>query len=143
MTPDDALLSLRDIEGVYGSFFVDLKGAVVARDVPPVVGDAALAAAAPRIHRLWGVLPTADAATHITLEFASHGLFIRRFPHGSLCVFAPTSVNQSALQMAAVFAVDQLREATSPDHPQAAEPENTRSKEKRSFFYRGRRFFRE
>ncbi len=147
MRADEALPALRDIEGVYGSFFVDTQGRVVARDVPSVIEEASLAAAAPRISRLWGVLPTGDRAQDITLEFASHGLFIRRFSQGSLCVLAPTNVNQAALQMAATVAVEQLRVALEsgaeePTPPEAREPQSApTSGKKRAYIYRGRRFF--
>src|SRR5688572_25613398 len=99
----DALSSLKDIEGVYGSFVVDANGGLTLRDLPAVIDNAALREAGPRIARLWGAFPEDDPPEYVMLEFSSHQVFIRKFDAGSLCVFVPPTVNRLALKMAASF----------------------------------------
>jgi hypothetical protein len=103
MIGPDVLSSLKDIDGVYGSFVVDASGTLVLRDLPAVIDNAGLREAGPRIARLWGAFPEDDAPEHVLLEFASHQVFIKKFEAGSLCIFVPPSVNRPALKMAANF----------------------------------------
>ena len=103
MITTDVLSSLKDIDGVYGSFVVDATGALILRDLPGVIDNGALREAGPRIARLWGAFPEDDPADYVLLEFASHQVFIKKFEAGSLCIFVPPSVNRPALRMAANF----------------------------------------
>ena len=103
MITADVLSSLKDIDGVYGSFVVDATGALILRDLPGVIDNGALREAGPRIARLWGAFPEDDPADYVLLEFASHQVFIKKFEAGSLCIFVPPSVNRPALRMAANF----------------------------------------
>jgi hypothetical protein len=103
MIGPDVLSSLKDIDGVYGSFVVDASGTLVLRDLPAVIDNAGLREAGPRIARLWGAFPEDDSPEHVLLEFASHQVFIKKFEAGSLCIFVPPSVNRPALKMAANF----------------------------------------
>lgn len=100
MNPLAALGSLKDIEGVYGSFVVDRDGTPLFRDLPVVIASSALCEAGPRIARLWGALPQDDSPLQAMITFSSHLLFVRRFTTGSLCVFVPLNVNKPALGMA-------------------------------------------
>jgi len=148
MKPTDALSSLKDIEGVYGSFVVDAAGGLAGRDLPAVIDNAALREAGPRIARLWGAFPEDDAPEYVLLEFASHQVFIRKFDAGSLCVFVPPTVNRLALKMAVNFVARWLdsqavasaeSEPPLPQQPPVeAAPESTRAR--KTFFYRGQRY---
>jgi hypothetical protein len=152
MKPVDALSSLKDIDGVYGSFVVDASGGLTLRDLPAVIDNAALREAGPRIARLWGAFPDDDRPEYVLLEFSSHQVFIRKFDAGSLCVFVPPSVNRLALKMAASFVARWLDEelgvasmsmdpspVSEPPPPpsQSAPPLNAR---KTTYFYRGQRY---
>src|SRR5690606_30778910 len=53
---DAALATLKDIDGVYGSFVIDRDGRLKARDLPAVFDEQALGDAGPRIVRLWEVI---------------------------------------------------------------------------------------
>ena len=97
----DVLHSLKDIDGVYGSFVVDRDGRLRARDLPAVFDDAALGDSGPRIVRLWEVVAEDEAPEYTLIEFAEYWLFIRPVPGGSLCVVVPPNVNVFALRMAA------------------------------------------
>src|SRR5688572_23647042 len=96
-----ALNTLKDIEGVYGSFVVDRDGHLFARDLPAVFDDNALGDSGPRIVRLWEVVSEDEAPEYTLIEFSEYWLFIRPVPSGTLCVVVPPRVNVSALRMAA------------------------------------------
>lgn len=94
------LQSLRDIDGVYGSFLIDAAGATRARDLPPVFDDQTLAETGLRIARLWEAITDSGAAEYALLEFVEYNLFLRRVGDGCLCVVVPTQVNVLALRLA-------------------------------------------
>lgn len=101
MEPLEALASLKDIDGVYGSFVVDAGGVPTLRDLPTIISNSALTEAGPRIARLWGALPPDDPGDRALISFSSHQLFVKRLAAGSLCVFVPPGVNRLALNVAA------------------------------------------
>src|SRR5688572_25832448 len=145
----DALSSLKDIEGVYGSFVVDANGGLTLRDLPAVIDNAALREAGPRIARLWGAFPEDDPPEYVMLEFSSHQVFIRKFDAGSLCVFVPPTVNRLALKMAANFVARWLDSQSvaappsveaEPPRPSAAPAEDRSGKKKMTYIYRGQRY---
>ena len=152
MKPLDALESLKDIEGVYGSFVVDALGGLTLRDLPAVIDNSALREAGPRIARLWGAFPDDDAPEYVLLEFSSHQVFIRKFDAGSLCVFVPPSVNRQALKMATSFvarwldaelpAISMQVEQSPLSEPGASDsqPHDAFAGRKTTYFYRGQRY---
>jgi predicted regulator of Ras-like GTPase activity (Roadblock/LC7/MglB family) len=117
-----ALTTLKDIEGVYGSFVVDRDGRLCARDLPAVFDDNALGDSGPRIVRLWEVVAEEDAPEYTLIEFSEYWLFIRPVPSGTLCVVVPPRVNVSALRMAA-GRVAPRRPHDTPHEPVAPPPE--------------------
>jgi hypothetical protein len=150
MKPLDALSSLKDIDGVYGSFVVDVTGGLTLRDLPAVIDNAALREAGPRIARLWGAFPDDDPPEYVLLEFSSHQVFIRKFDAGSLCVFVPPTVNRLALRMAANFVARWLdaeldsgsvepSPVSEPPPPSQSAPPPPPNK-KTTYFYRGQRY---
>lgn len=94
------LQSLRDIDGVYGSFVIGAGGETRARDLPPVFDDQTLAESGVRIARLWEVVSESGAPEYALLEFAEYNLFLRRVGNGCLCVIVPAQVNVLALRLA-------------------------------------------
>jgi predicted regulator of Ras-like GTPase activity (Roadblock/LC7/MglB family) len=96
-----ALQSLRDIDGVYGSFVVDATGEPTARDLPAVFDEHTLAESGFRIARLWEVVSEGGAPEYAMLEFSEYCLFLRRIATGCLCVVVPPQVNVLALRLAA------------------------------------------
>jgi hypothetical protein len=150
MNETDALSSLKDIEGVYGSFVVDSSGGLTLRDLPAVIDNAALREAGPRIARLWGAFPEEDPPEYVLLEFVSHQVFIKKFESGSLCVFVPPNVNRLALKMAANFVGRWLDSRAVPPQPSEPDPAMTpapgvatmddRPSKKTTYIYRGQRY---
>jgi predicted regulator of Ras-like GTPase activity (Roadblock/LC7/MglB family) len=114
----EALNTLRDIDGVYGSFVVDRDGRLCARDLPAVFDDGALGDSGPRIVRLWEVVSEDDAPEYTLIEFSEYWLFVRAVPSGTLCVVVPPRVNVSALRMAASLVAKRLK----LDEPMSALP---------------------
>jgi hypothetical protein len=120
MFTERTLQSLRDIEGVYGSFIVDANGGTVARDLPALFDAHTLAESGERIVRLWEVLSENGAPEYALVEFAEYSLFLRGVflrgtsrpgfaPNltmsetaapGCLCVVVPSTVNLLALRLA-------------------------------------------
>jgi hypothetical protein len=96
-----ALQSLRDIDGVYGSFVINSSGDTTARDLPSVFDDHTLAESGLRIARLWEVVSEAGCPEYAMLEFSEYCLFLRRVAVGCLCVVVPPNVNVLALRLAA------------------------------------------
>jgi hypothetical protein len=152
MKPVDALSSLKDIGGVYGSFVVDASGGLTLRDLPAVIDNAALREAGPRIARLWGAFPDDDPPEYVMLEFSSHQVFIRKFEAGSLCVFVPPNVNRLALKMAASFVARWLDaelgaaavaiepSPVSEPLPPPSQDASQLGAKKTTYFYRGQRY---
>jgi hypothetical protein len=94
------LQSLRDIDGVYGSFLLNAAGETRARDLPPVFDDQTLAESGARIARLWELISENGPAEFALLEFSEYNLFLRRVGNGCLCVVVPAHVNVLALRLA-------------------------------------------
>lgn len=95
-----ALHSLRDIDGVYGSFVLNAAGEPTARDLPAVFDDRTLSESGFRIVRLWEVVSENGPPEYALLEFSEYSLFLRRVGDGCLCVVVPTNVNVLALRLA-------------------------------------------
>jgi hypothetical protein len=95
-----ALQSLRDIDGVYGSFLIGAAGDTRARDLPAVFDDHTLSESGARIAQLWEVVSDSGPPEYALLEFSEYSLFLRRVGTGCLCVVVPASVNILALRLA-------------------------------------------
>ncbi len=103
-----ALQSLRDIDGVYGSFVVNARGETTLRDLPAVFDDATLAESGLRVARFWEAALNGAAPEYALLEFSEYSLFLRPAARGCLCVVAPHTVNVLALKLACKVVARQL-----------------------------------
>ena len=73
------LQTLRDIQGIQGSFVVgNDDGQLLARDLPRFIDESALAQVGPRICRLLEVIESEQPMESSALRFADHRLDIRR-----------------------------------------------------------------
>src|SRR5688572_32930290 len=88
-----ALHSLRDIDGVYGSFVLNAAGQPTARDLPAVFDDATLEESGSRIMRLWEAVSDSGPPDYALLEFSEYSLFLRPVGDSCLCVVVPLNVN--------------------------------------------------
>jgi hypothetical protein len=103
-----ALHSLRDIDGVYGSFVLNAAGEPTARDLPAVFDDRTLTESGFRIVRLWEVVSESNPPEYALLEFAEYSLFLRGVGEGCLCVVVPSGVNVLALRLASKWVARHL-----------------------------------
>jgi hypothetical protein len=103
-----ALQSLRDIEGVYGSFVINSAGEPSARDLPAVFDNGTLLESGGRIVRLWELAAEDGVPEYALLEFSEYSLFLRGLGSGCLCVIVPATVNLLALRLASRWVVKNL-----------------------------------
>jgi predicted regulator of Ras-like GTPase activity (Roadblock/LC7/MglB family) len=121
----NVLRSLRDVDGVVGSFVLDRHGELDARDLPDYFDSSALLEVAPRIERLYEAWKTLGAELETaSLSFAEHKLHVRELNTGFLVVVSAAQVNAPALRMAIGMVSRRLTaalEARAGIPPQAAE----------------------
>jgi len=97
----DTLHTLRDIQGIQGSFVVASgSGQILARDLPSVIDDASLNQVGPRICRLMDLVEAEQPTDSSALRFAEHRIDVRAMGAALLCVMADACVNQPALRIA-------------------------------------------
>jgi predicted regulator of Ras-like GTPase activity (Roadblock/LC7/MglB family) len=95
------LRSLRDVDGVLGSFVLGRQGGLDARDLPDYFDSAVLLEVAPRVERLYEAWKSLGSELETaSLSFAEHKLHLREFGAGFLAVVSLTQVNAPALRMA-------------------------------------------
>ena len=95
------LRSLRDVDGVVGSFVLSRQGTLDARDLPDYFDSGALLEIAPRIERLYEAWKSLGAELETaSLSFAEHKLHVRELGTGFLAVVSSAQVNAPALRMA-------------------------------------------
>lgn len=97
---ENALRSLRDIDGVVGSFLLDQHGELMARDMPSVFDEGTLRGASRRLGQLRAAF---EADGHefdgCTARFGAHLVILRAAAKRTLCVVCPMGTNLSTLQM--------------------------------------------
>src|SRR6478735_7672530 len=94
------LSSLRDLEGIVGSFVVSETGDVVAKDLPAYF-DGVLEEVGPRLLRLREALDMAEGdVSSCSVRYAGHKLTIRSIDTALLAVVADAKTNGPALRMA-------------------------------------------
>lgn len=97
---ESALLSLRDVEGVLGSFVLDAHGSVLARDMPAMFDVETLLSASVRLAQLRAALEAnGDEFDGCTARFGAHLVVLRAASSRTLCVLCPLGVNLTTLQM--------------------------------------------
>ncbi|HVU50993.1 MAG TPA: hypothetical protein VHL80_09930 [Polyangia bacterium] len=97
-----SLGTLKDVAGIMGSFVLTEQGRLVAREIPPLFDDAALAEAGGRLTRLRETFATVgDRLEVAVVRFRDHKLYLKALGGGMLCIVAEAGVNMPALRMAA------------------------------------------
>jgi predicted regulator of Ras-like GTPase activity (Roadblock/LC7/MglB family) len=98
---ESVLQSLRDIEGVLGSFLLDDRGELIAQDMPSLFDQSTLSYASARLSQLRAALESATTAGFdgCTARFGNHLLFLRAAQARTLCVLCPVGTNLNTLQM--------------------------------------------
>jgi hypothetical protein len=97
---ENALHSLRDIEGVLGSFVLDVHGKLLAHDMPSIFDHETLSSASLRLSQLRAAFEAnGDGFDGCTARFGSHLLVLRAAHARTLCVLCPLGLNLNTLQM--------------------------------------------
>lgn len=93
--------TLRDVEGVQGSFVLSTRGELLARDLPAVLDDGLFAVVGPRILRFhYALTAQGEDLCQVVLRFAQHRLEVRPGASGFVCVLCDVNTNAAALRMA-------------------------------------------
>jgi predicted regulator of Ras-like GTPase activity (Roadblock/LC7/MglB family) len=94
--------TLKDVSGILGSFVLTGDGDLVAREIPPMFDDGALAEASGRLTRLRETFAAVgDHLDVAVVRFRDHKLYLKKLGAGMLCIVAEGGVNMPALRMAA------------------------------------------
>lgn len=94
------LSSLRDLEGIVGSFVVSEAGDVVAKDLPAYF-DGVLEEVGPRMLRLRDALDLAEGdVSSCNVRYAGYKLTLRSLDGALIAVIADSKINGPALRMA-------------------------------------------
>jgi predicted regulator of Ras-like GTPase activity (Roadblock/LC7/MglB family) len=97
-----SLGTLKDVAGIMGSFVFTEDGRLVAREIPALFDDTALAEASGRLTRLRETFAAVgDRLDVAVVRFRDHKLYLKALGGGMLCIVAEGSVNMPALRMAA------------------------------------------
>jgi predicted regulator of Ras-like GTPase activity (Roadblock/LC7/MglB family) len=116
---DQALLGLRDVDDVHGSFVIAGDGSLLARDLPHVFRDELFADVGPRLTRLRDTLQAnGEDVKSLVLRFSEHKLHLKPVGASLLCIITGSSVNGPALRMATnLVAKHVAMEAETPGPP--------------------------
>jgi predicted regulator of Ras-like GTPase activity (Roadblock/LC7/MglB family) len=97
-----SLGTLKDVAGIMGSFVFTDDGRLIAREIPAMFDDTALAEASGRLTRLRDTFAAVgDRLDVAVLRFRDHKLYLKALGAGMLCIVAEGTVNMPALRMAA------------------------------------------
>jgi predicted regulator of Ras-like GTPase activity (Roadblock/LC7/MglB family) len=123
-----SLGTLKDVAGIMGSFIFTDDGRLIARELPAMFDDTALAEASGRLTRLRDTFAAVgDRLDVAVVRFRDHKLYLKALGAGMLCIVAEGSVNMPALRMAANLVGRRLapaleRAAQEPPPPAPAAP---------------------
>jgi predicted regulator of Ras-like GTPase activity (Roadblock/LC7/MglB family) len=97
---EETLRTLRDVEGVYGSFVIAETGALVASDLPAVFDADLFEEVGPRITRLYETFRSSgEELDGCVLRYVDHKLYLRAMTWGLIGILSAVAVNKPALRM--------------------------------------------
>jgi predicted regulator of Ras-like GTPase activity (Roadblock/LC7/MglB family) len=114
---EETLRTLRDVQGVYGSFVISGTGALIARDLPAIFDGDLFAEVGPRVTRLYETfLSGGEDLDACMLRFADHKVYFRKIAWGVIGVLSTVSVNMPALRMVANLVIRKIDPEVGPSH---------------------------
>jgi predicted regulator of Ras-like GTPase activity (Roadblock/LC7/MglB family) len=106
---EETLRTLRDVQGVYGSFVISSSGALIARDLPTIFDGDLFAEVGPRVTRLYETIGSGgDELESCMLRYAEHKVYLRRMEWGVIGVLSTVAVNMPALRMVANLVIRKI-----------------------------------
>jgi hypothetical protein len=106
---EEMLRTLRDVEGVYGSFVIAGTGGLVASDLPAVFDAALFDEVGPRITRLYETFRSSgEELDGCVLRYAEHKLYLRAMTWGLIGILSAVAVNKPALRMVANLVIRRI-----------------------------------
>ncbi|MDP9150213.1 MAG: hypothetical protein M3O36_09770 [Myxococcota bacterium] len=106
---EETLRTLRDVEGVYGSFVIAGSGGLVASDLPAVFDSQLFEEVGPRIVRLYDTFRSSgEELDGCVLRYAEHKLHLRRMSWGLVGILSAVAVNKPALRMVANLVIRRI-----------------------------------
>jgi predicted regulator of Ras-like GTPase activity (Roadblock/LC7/MglB family) len=119
-TPDQLLRSLRDVQGVTGSFVTSHDGQLLWRDMPAYFPNEALAEVAPRAARIFESWSADTENAECLVRFAEHKLYLHRLPDGLLCALLRSDVHMPSMRTAVHLVCRHLATALASRAPRPA-----------------------
>jgi predicted regulator of Ras-like GTPase activity (Roadblock/LC7/MglB family) len=112
---EETLRSLRDVQGVYGSFVLAGGGGVVAKDLPALYDGQLFAELGPRITRFYETFAGGgEELDACVLRYAEHKLYLRRMTWGLIGIVSAVAVNMPALRMVANLVIRRIDPEVAP-----------------------------
>jgi predicted regulator of Ras-like GTPase activity (Roadblock/LC7/MglB family) len=106
---EQTLRTLRDVQGVYGSFVIAGTGALVASDLPAVFDAELFEEVGPRITRLYETfLSGGEELDSCMLRFAEQKIYLRKMTWGVIGILSAVAVNMPALRMVANLVIRKI-----------------------------------
>jgi predicted regulator of Ras-like GTPase activity (Roadblock/LC7/MglB family) len=106
---EETLHSLRDVDGVQGSFLIAPSGSLVAKDLPAVFDGELFTEVGPRIARLYETfLSGGEEMDACLLRYAEHKLYVRKMKAGMIGTISASRVNMAALRMVVNLVIRRL-----------------------------------
>jgi predicted regulator of Ras-like GTPase activity (Roadblock/LC7/MglB family) len=97
---EESLRTLRDVEGVFGSFVISGSGTLVSKDLPAVFDNELLAEVGPRITRFYETFASGgEELESVMLRYFEHKLYVRKMAWGFIGILSDIQVNLPALRM--------------------------------------------
>lgn len=112
---EQTLRTLRDVQGVYGSFVIAANGGLIARDLPEIFDPELLAEVGPRVIRLYETFMSGgDELDACVIRYAEHKLYVRAMTWGSIGILSGVAVNMPALRMVANLVIRKIDPEVQP-----------------------------
>lgn len=122
----ETLETLKDLEGVLGSFLIGPKGSIIAQDLPSYFGSAAYDIG-PRAQRLQEALSMSEGdVSQCVLRFGSHKITLRPTKKGLLTIVSDSIVNMPSLRMATNLVAQRLERQKAAVEPSSPPPPTVR-----------------
>jgi predicted regulator of Ras-like GTPase activity (Roadblock/LC7/MglB family) len=97
---DQSLRTLRDVEGVYGSFVIASSGTLISCDLPAAFDNELFSEVGPRVTRLYETFASGGHELESAmLRYADHKLYLRKMTWGLIGIICGVAVNLPALRM--------------------------------------------